>query len=361
MIGNPILCIGIISLLKQLPFCFSSTSIKVNFFNLSMKPVKKENDTLLIKHTFLIESGIDRQSKVTMEYWKDEGIKLFAPKFSEAKDFQLCVGPSKNPKKATFRWNKQMHLPNGYEKAYYRKKGRYCEYDEEDAQGHIEDLDSGCHFPRVKEDIDLPVNEMKWASGSLWIKVKTMMQPIRTKLVREFCPILSPPKTKCDFKIISSDGSAVKFHKSYLINLSESMKIRLEDDSITELKVNFSTKSLDILRDLMYGLTTVPFDETIDKFDLDFLKFSRFLRIQPFYNLVKENIIKKLKLDEKNFTDVIKVADELKEEALFEFCFNFLKEAKKKSETPFHEVEYWKVLAEENPSLYAKIKDIFEF
>ena len=142
-----------------------------------MKPDKKENDTLLIKHTFLIESGIDRQSKVTLEYWKDEGIKLFAPEFSEAKDFQLCVGPSKNPKNATFWWNKLRHLPDEYGKTYFQKKGRYCEYDEEDAQGHIEDLDSGCHFPRVKEDIDLPVNEMKWASGSLWIKVKTMMQP----------------------------------------------------------------------------------------------------------------------------------------------------------------------------------------
>ena len=165
-----------------------------------------------------------------------------------------------------------MHEPSDYDKAYYRKKGRYYEFDEEDAEGHIEDLDSGCHFPRVKEDIDLPNDEMKWASGSLWIKVKTILQPKRSKLVRDFCPLLSPPKTKCDFKIISSDGSAIDFHKSYLINLSEAMKIRLEDDSIVELKVNFSTKSLEVLRDLMYGLTTVPFDETIDKFDFDFLK-----------------------------------------------------------------------------------------
>ena len=270
-------------------------------------------------------------------------------------DYKIEVGPNKDSKGRQSYEYWQMDAD---------ERREYCDYeywDEEQEDDRIEILKSGCNLLKVNENIDLPDEKMKWASGSLNIKVKTISNPQRSKLIQEFCPILSPPKTKYDFKIISSDGSAVDFHKSYLVNLSEAIRIRLEDDYTSELKVNFSTKSLEILRDLMYGLTTVPFDETIDKFDFDFLKFSRFLRIQPFYNLVKENIIKKLKLDEKNFIDVIKVADQLKEEALFKCCFNFLEEAKKKSETPFHDVEYWNVLAEENPSLYGKIKDIFEF
>ena len=333
----------------------------------------------ILDHTFKAKTDLGDEVQIQLRVKGDSVASVSTNGFKECQQFELGFGIDPNPRH-------RQEFDFGY---WFSDKDRSSRTEE----GYgITFLNVDEAWPPEPEDRSLSNDEelqqtmnIRWASGEIGVSYTHgtfLGSSALRKMFSDFCP-LKPPNEPTDFKIEAPSKTANKgfdFHKAYLSNISPVFRAKLYDPTSVESKNgtmkldDFDADTVRILQDLMYKVNSAGFNETSKKFNVEFLKLARKFEIEPFFNACQQKLIdlmekKYLRSDEKrpNVIEVLKVADSISDEKLFNAAINYVKlmgkKSGKKAESELEEFmksSEWEKFTKENPELSGKVLNLIK-